>query len=109
MKAQLVTQLGLGTVATKQIGQPPDAAFESVHGPSFSGHGENGFARAAVAPPCRGFVGELFSSGGAEPVELGAAVVLGRSPRGLDPAAVLQPMEGGIERTLIDLEHATRD
>jgi hypothetical protein len=41
-------------------------------------------------------------------IELGLAVVLGDAPPRLDPAAVLEPKEGGIERALIQVEKTLR-
>src|SRR5687768_16039569 len=48
---------------------------------------------------------ELLSAGLRERVETGLAVVVGGSPVGDDPAALLQTLEGRIERPVIDEQH----
>src|SRR5687768_12460791 len=57
--------------------------------------------------------GELLSqrppSGGGEPVVLGAAAVLGGAPLRVDPAALLEPDEGGVDGTLAYLERVLRE
>src|ERR1041384_7782480 len=62
-----------------------------------------------VALPGADFAGELFASGGGEGVELGAAVVLGRAPLGVEQAAILEAVQRGVEGALVDLEDAARD
>src|SRR4051812_17823298 len=39
-----------------------------------------------------------------QPVEAGAAIVFRHRPVRVDPAPILEPIEGGIERPLLDLE-----
>jgi hypothetical protein len=51
----------------------------------------------------------LFSAGAREGVELGAAVVLRRPPRGLEQPAIFEAVEGGVERALLDGEVAPGD
>ena len=51
---------------------------------------------------------ELPAPFGGEPVELGAAVVLGGALFGGDPAALDQPVQRRIERPLLDLQHVVR-
>src|SRR5262245_53951609 len=58
------------------------------------------------AVPALGGDLELFAAGAGEGVILGAAVVLGGPPLGLDPALLLHAVEGGVERTLVDLQRA---
>src|ERR1700759_2442435 len=55
--------------------------------------------------PAAGFEREAAAAGSGEAVVLGLAVVLARAPVGGEPAAVLQAMERGIERALLDFEH----
>ena len=45
---------------------------------------------------------ELPAAGGGELVVLGFAVVLGEPPLGLDPPALLEPVEGDVERPVLD-------
>jgi hypothetical protein len=52
---------------------------------------------------------ELLSPLGREAVVLRAPVVLGRCPRRRDPAAVLEAVEGRVERSLVHLEHLARE
>src|SRR3954462_2104017 len=56
------------------------------------------------ALPAGGLVAELFASLGGESVELGAAVVFGDAPLGLDPAFAGHAVEGGIEGAFFDAE-----
>ena len=46
---------------------------------------------------------------GGEAVILGAAAELRHLPLGLDPALVLEAMQGGVERALVDLQHVLGD
>ena len=47
----------------------------------------------------------MLPPSGGERVELGAAVVLGESPLGGDPASILEAAQGGVERALLDREN----
>ena len=58
--------------------------------------------------PAAGLKREAPATGGGEAVVLGLAVVLARAPVGREPAAVLQAMERGIQRALLDLEDLFR-
>jgi len=50
------------------------------------------------------FQRELLLTFGRKPVELRALVVLGDSPLGLDPTLAPQPVEGGVEGTVLNLQ-----
>src|SRR5690242_17823705 len=65
--------------------------------------------RVREALPCRALGVELFLARRGKLVEARAAVVLRRCPRRRNPAARLQPAEGGVERAVVDVEHAARD
>src|SRR5262245_56150614 len=54
------------------------------------------------APAC-GLGADRAAASGTQPVVLGAPVVLRRAPFTLDPPLLLEPLEGGIERTLIGI------
>src|SRR5262245_56404909 len=64
--------------------------------------------RSPCAPILR-FDRELTAAGRGEAVILGAAAQLRDFPLGLDPALVLEPMEGRIERALVDLQDVSRN
>src|SRR5688572_15643705 len=66
----------------------------------------NGFGKAT---PGGGLACELAAPGGGELVELGAAPELGDAPLGLHEAIVLEPVERGVERSLIHAERVARD
>src|SRR3954471_1925011 len=55
--------------------------------------------------PVRGFLRELLAPGPRQRVELRAPVVLGITPRRLDPALLLETVERGVERSLVHLQH----
>src|SRR6185437_5136921 len=55
--------------------------------------------------PVRGFLIQLGAAGGGERVELCLASGFAFRPLCLDPALLFEAVEGGIERTLLDLEH----
>jgi len=42
---------------------------------------------------------------GCDAVILGLAIVLGDAPKGCDKPLVLQPMESGVKRTVLDLKY----
>src|SRR6185437_5937119 len=69
-------------------------------------HGVHG---SAEQPPRFDLVGELAAAGGGELVKARAAIVLGRSPRCLEPPTLHESMQRRIERSLVHLEHAFRD
>src|SRR5260370_39305910 len=56
------------------------------------------------ALPTLGFFEQLFAPGPRQRVELRLAVVFGSAPFGSDPAALLQPQQGGIECALVQLQ-----
>jgi len=67
--------------------------------------------QAAPADPGLSRVGfglELPAPKRAEPVKLGATVVVRRAPRGQQPASHFQAMQGRIQRALFDLQHVIR-
>src|SRR5436189_84412 len=69
-----------------------------------------GLALRRHAPgPLGGFGLELLPAGPGERVEPGATRVLRLSPFGIEPAGALQPLQGGEERSGVDLEDAARD
>src|SRR3954462_4834869 len=58
------------------------------------------------SPPALRFGAQGFAADGREAVVLGAAIVVRHAPFAVDPLLLLEPLEGGIERALVDLEHA---
>src|SRR5262245_22606133 len=61
-----------------------------------------------IPTPACGLGADSAPTRGGQPVVLGAPVVLRRAPFTLDPPLLLEPLEGGIERALIGIEHAPR-
>src|SRR5919199_5335680 len=59
--------------------------------------------------PVRGLDLELFLPGAGERVELRAARVRRLSPLRIEPAGALEPLQGGEQRSRVDLEHSPRD
>ena len=84
----------------------------------------NLYSQRIVAFPSRGFqnktdgrreplpVGlfslQIFAPRRSQRIELRAAIVVRLAPLGLDPSALLKAMEGGIQRSLIPLQHFLR-
>ena len=66
---------------------------------------ENASDRPHQLLPPIGLAEELFSSLGRQSVIAGATIVLRRSPERSDPAPILEPMERGVERTVLDLKN----
>src|SRR3954466_11902432 len=66
--------------------------------------GENEADRVDEALPGSEFVSERAPSGGGEPVVLCAPAVLGDAPLRVDPTALLEPDEGGVDGALAHLE-----
>jgi len=54
--------------------------------------------------PAAGFVDELLAAGGGQPVVFRFAIIFRGSPKGCEPSAILQAVEGWIERALFDLQ-----
>src|SRR2546430_2692607 len=80
-------------------GVPPDGALrlrfeEAIHD---GGHALPAFCGAD----------ELPASATGNGVEAGAAVIFGFAPIGADPAALLQPQQGGVDGALIEHEGVT--
>src|SRR5688500_14899056 len=69
-----------------------------------SGGGEDLRHGRGVAGPRARLGAELGAAASGEAVVLGAPVVLREPPLGLDPAALLQAVEGGVEGALLDAE-----
>ena len=47
---------------------------------------------------------QLLAPGDGQTVVPGLAVVLRGAPEGCDPAAILQPVQGGVQRPLVDAQ-----
>ena len=58
--------------------------------------------------PTAAFTSEMFSPGGRNAIILGFAIVLGDSPLGRDHAAVFEPLQREIKRSMIDEEDFLR-
>src|SRR5262245_25256870 len=58
--------------------------------------------------PALFFSGKLFSPYSGKRVELGPASRLGHPPLGTDPAALLNPIDCRVKRSLLDLEQFIR-
>ena len=56
--------------------------------------------------PARGLDAECAASGRRESIVFRAAIVVGELPVAVNPFFLFQSLERGIERSLIDLEHA---
>src|SRR3954462_2409722 len=69
-------------------------------------HAADGICHALPVPR---FDRELTAARRGEVVILGAAAQLRNFPLGLDPALVLETMEGRIERALVDLQDVSRN
>jgi len=65
--------------------------------------------RGGEAVPVGGFFFELEAAGGSEAVELGDAAGFGFGALALDPAFLLEAVERGIKRTLLDLQYVAGD
>src|SRR5580692_543561 len=82
---------------------------------SFLGDGEvdrSGLAHDQVdgggkTVPVGRFLFKLGAAGGGKRIELGLASGFALGPPGLDPTLLLEAVEGGVERALLDLEHFT--
>ena len=55
--------------------------------------------------PFARFNGELTAARRREPVILGPAAELGHLPLSFEPALMLEPVQGRVERALVDLQH----
>src|ERR1043166_1873184 len=59
--------------------------------------------------PSFAFDAELFPAGAREAVEARASVFLGQAPFAVDPAHLLDAVEGGIEGAFFDAGHVVRE
>src|SRR6185437_5759317 len=66
---------------------------------------ENGGEGAGEPFPLVALRGELFAAGVGERVDAGAAAGIGVLPRGADESALFEPVERGIERAGVDVQH----
>src|SRR3954470_18291413 len=73
-----------------------------------SGGAEHAHDRGGDPAPFAFFVRQLAAAGPGQRVEARLPVVLGRAPFGADEPAVFQPLERGIERSVIDDQHVAR-
>src|SRR6185312_3170875 len=74
-----------------------------------SAHVENQFDSSHVPPPTRRLRADRAPAGRREAVVFRPPVVLGRPPVALDPPLLLEPLQRGIERPLIDVEGPARE
>src|SRR5690348_6623142 len=63
------------------------------------------FDRGAESVPIVRFDFQLFATLSREAIESGAAAKLRYAPLGFDPALMLETVERGVERSLVDLQH----
>src|SRR5215468_3168996 len=71
--------------------------------------GERGAHRVDELLPSRGLLAQSLASCGGQAVELGAAIVFGRAPFGVEQSLHLQAVQRWIERALFDIERAVGD
>src|SRR5439155_21259588 len=76
--------------------------------PSPLGRAQNPSDGRGQAPPLIGLRRQLPPAFLAECVKPRAAVVVRASPLGVDPSAVLETLQGGIERSVIDEQRVVR-
>jgi len=65
---------------------------------------ENAVDGANEFVPTTGLAGELLAADGGEAIEAGFAIVFGGAPLGADPTAVLEAVEGRVQRAMFNLE-----
>jgi hypothetical protein len=102
MKSHFVIDVGFETAAARNVAQAAKDLSWREHVES-SDSLKKKLDGVRIPLPCANFSGELTSAGGGELVEFCAPVVLRRSPFGVEPPLVLEPVERGVERSLIDL------
>src|SRR6185369_14823859 len=61
------------------------------------------------AGPLLGFVVQLLPAGRGEVIKAGTPAEFGDTPFSLDPALMLEAMQGGVERALVDPQDVLRD
>src|SRR4051812_36136243 len=59
--------------------------------------------------PARPLLAQLLTSRGCERIELRATIVLRRAPFGCEQPTILESIEGGVDRALLDRQMAARD
>jgi hypothetical protein len=69
---------------------------------------QNPSDRADKGLPAFALLGQLTPAGRRQTIEARPAVVLRGSPLRSNPALILQPVQGRVERPLIGLEHVAR-
>lgn len=74
----------------------------------FAGGRKNRLHRSFQSIPLRGFLGELRPAFAGERIKARFAIVFGYAPFGADHAAVFKPLQGEVERTVIDKEDFVR-
>src|SRR5438034_2627778 len=105
VKFQFLSQVGFEPAATKEV---PRAAEKAKHHAS-SGRIQDFVNRENQVLEFLPFDRELLTAGGRQRIEPRAAIVLRRTPLGLDPPLQQQPLQRRIERALADLQHIVGD
>src|SRR5215208_5195779 len=77
--------------------------------PAGSGRAEDGLETGGEAAPALQLRAQRAAAGGGEAVVARPPVVVGRPPRAGDQPVLLQPLERGVERALVDLQRALRE
>src|SRR6185312_3041933 len=113
VKAELVAQVALGVGAEQLAIAAPGGELWSFHNAlrclRFGGQRRGAEHRGdggGVALPARRLGAKLLAAAGGELVELGAFALVGEPPLGLDPLALLEAVEGGVEGAVEHLEGA---
>ena len=101
VEGELVVQVALDAAWHDECPQAMCPVAE-VHGLRKPHHALDGVRHSL---PFARFNGELTAAGRREPVILGPAAELRHLPLGFEPALKLEPVQGRVERALVDLQH----
>ena len=80
----------------------PDARRSALIEFSFGGHGEDADHHVRQSLPVGGVFLKLLAAAAGDGVELGLAIVVGGAPFGVDPSALLEADEGGVDGALVE-------
>src|SRR6476469_3333836 len=111
MELNLLIELAVGALAVHDRADAREQTIQAMHVIRRRSlcRAEDELNRRDIPAPGRQLGAKRLSATRGEPIIFGTPVVLGGAPFAVDPPALLESLERGVERSLIHIERSLRD